>query len=266
MDRFVKFLVVIMVLFSGCISTNDSSVSEFKSEQVSDVLYQVSTINALMESIYDGFVPVNELVTHGDFGIGTFDKLDGEMVVLDGICYQVKSDGVAYKVENVTTPFATVTSFENDETYFLNDMNISEFESYFESKFPSKNMVYAVKITGNFSKMKTRSVPSQEKPYEKLVDAVKNQSVFEFENVSGTVVGFWVPEFMSGLNVPLYHLHFITDDRLAGGHILDFEIDSVEASFDTTPEFYMVLPTSGEFYDMEFSDNLENDLNAVEKQ
>ena len=111
------------------------------------MLYEVITINALMESIYDGFIPVNELVTYGDFGIGTFDKLDGEMVVLDGICYQVKADGVAYKVENVTTPFATVTSFENDETYFLNDMNISEFESYFESKFPSRITSYNVCYT-----------------------------------------------------------------------------------------------------------------------
>ncbi|ABR55380.1 Acetolactate decarboxylase [Methanococcus vannielii SB] len=266
MNIFVKFLMVIMVLFSGCIDTNDNSVLEVNSEQFSDVLYQVSTINALMEGLYDGFIPVSDLLTHGDFGIGTFDKLDGEMVVLDGICYQIKADGVAYTVENVTTPFAVVTWFENDETYYLNDMNISEFESYFESKFPSKNMIYAVKLTGNFSKIKTRSVSPQEKTYEKLADVVKNQSIFEFENVSGTCVGFWIPDFMSGLNVPLYHLHFITDDRTAGGHILDFEINSVEASFDITPEFYVILPTSEEYYGMEFSDNLENDIKIVEKQ
>jgi len=266
MKKIVKLLIITMVVLSGCTSVNYNSMADDKSEQVSDVLYQVSTINALMESVYDGVIPVSELKTHGNFGIGTFDGLEGEMVVLDGVCYQVKDDGIAYVVDNISTPFATVTNYENDETYFLSEMNISTYESFLESKFPSENMVYAVKITGNFSKMKTRSVPKQEKPYPKLVDVVKNQSVFEFENVSGTVVGFYVPEFMSGLNVPKYHLHFISDDKLYGGHILDFEIENAEASFDVTPEFYPVLPTSGDFYNTDLTKSSEDDLNAVEKQ
>ena len=56
-----------------------------------------------------------ELKKHGDFGIGTFDALDGEMIVLDGVVYQAKADGHIYQAaDNLTTPFATVTYFDSD--------------------------------------------------------------------------------------------------------------------------------------------------------
>ena len=82
-----------------------------------DTLYQVSTIDALMQGVFDGVQPVGELKRHGDFGIGTFDALDGEMIVLDGVVYQAKADGRIYPVkDSATTPFATVTHFTKDRT------------------------------------------------------------------------------------------------------------------------------------------------------
>jgi acetolactate decarboxylase len=33
---------------------------------------------------------VRELLRHGDFGLGTFNRLDGEMLVNDGVCYQLR--------------------------------------------------------------------------------------------------------------------------------------------------------------------------------
>lgn len=243
------------------------SYSNLTTDQDREVLFQVSTIDALLLSVYDGILPVGELKERGDFGIGTFDKLEGEMVVVDGVCYQVRVDGKAYVVpDDVTTPFATVTFFDPDETVSVEKAdNMTEFGEVLEASFPSENVFYAVRINGTFPYVKTRSVPAQEKPYPLLVDAVANQTVFEFENASGTVVGFWSPEFVDGINVPGYHLHFITDDRTAGGHILDLRVEGTEVELDLTPNIFMALPTTGDFFNIDLTRDLTADLEKVEK-
>jgi len=77
-----------------------------------DVLFQTSTFDALDKGVAEGEVTIKNLKQHGDFGIGTFNAVDGEMVVLDGNCYQIKMDGVAYPVDDsMKTPFSFVTSF-----------------------------------------------------------------------------------------------------------------------------------------------------------
>lgn len=246
-------------------SIEDSGSGILDSE--TDVLYQVSTIDALLQGVYDGVLPVSELETHGDFGIGTFDRLEGEMLALDGNYYQIKTDGIAYPVSGeITTPFATVTYFEADEHFRLEGpANLTEIEDFLDLKLPSKNLFYAVRVDGNFSYIKARSVPRQEKPYPKLADAVSTQSIFEFENISGTLVGFRAPEYVKGVNVPGYHLHFITEDRNAGGHVLDLEMEKGNASFDITSAFFMELPASGDFYNVELGQDLQADMEKVEK-
>lgn len=275
----VILVILSVTLFSGCISStgnssetagnfenNENSGSEI-SENNSDVLYQISTIDALLQGVYDGVLPVKELETHGDFGIGTFDKLEGEMLALDGNYYQIKTDRIAYPVSGeTTTPFATVTYFEADKNFRLEEPeNLAELEAFIDLNLPSENLFYAIRIDGNFSSVKARSVPRQEKPYQKLADAVANQSVFEFKNVSGTLVGFRTPEYVEGVNVPGYHLHFITADRNEGGHVLDLEIKDGDIAFDTTRAFLMELPAGGDFYDAELGQDLKEDLKKVEK-
>jgi acetolactate decarboxylase len=232
-----------------------------------DILFQVSTIDALLQGVFDGFYSFDDLKTHGDFGIGTFDSLDGEMIALDGNYYQVKADGVAYPVQgNATTPFSTVTYFQADQTIAIeNAINFTQLSSQINEKLPSINMIYAIRIDGTFPYVKTRSVPRQEKPYPRLADATKNQSVFEFYNVTGTVVGLWAPEFTEGFNVPGYHLHFITEDRKAGGHILDLQVDKAKALVDITDGFAMQLPTTGDFYNVDLTQDLQSELEKIEK-
>ena len=232
-----------------------------------DVLFQVSTIDALLQGVLDGFFTFEDLKTHGDFGIGTFDSLDGEMIALDGDYYQVKADGVAYPVQsNMTSPFSTVTYFQVDQTVAVkNASNFTELSRQLDEELPSRNAFYAVRIDGTFPYIKTRSVPKQDKPYPRLADAVKNQSVFEFHNATGTVVGIWAPEFSEGLNVPGYHFHFITEDRKAGGHILDLQVDEAKATVDITAGFAMQLPTTGDFYNVDLTQDLQSELETIEK-
>jgi acetolactate decarboxylase len=272
-------ILLLVTFFSGCTDfTENSSSPSGSTENIensysgirgndSDVLYQISTIDALLRGVYDGVLPVSELETHGDFGIGTFDGLEGEMLALDGNYYQIKTDGIAYPVSGeTTTPFATVTYFEADENFRIEEpANLTELEAFLDLNLPSKNLFYAVRIDGNFSYIKARSVPRQEKPYPELADAVSDQTVFEFENISGTLVGFRTPEYAKGVNVPGYHLHFITSDRSAGGHVLDLEMEKGDAAFDITREFLMELPASGDFYNVELGQDLQGDLEKVEK-
>jgi acetolactate decarboxylase len=232
-----------------------------------DILFQVSTIDALMQGVYDGIQPVGETKKHGDFGIGTFNALDGEMIVLDGKVYQAKSDGRIYAVpDNTTTPFATVTYFEPDIRVITDrSMNFSVFSTDMSNRLPSQNIIYAIRMHGTFPSMKVRAIPAQQKPYPSLTDAAKNQSVYTYADITGTVVGFYTPVFFKGLNVAGYHLHFISDDRHTGGHILDFEVPAnATVEYDITPEFEMLLPTKGAFIGVDLSQDMSEGLARVE--
>ena len=273
----ICFIIFSLILASGCIkvpdklsneaNTTENSCSILPESVSKDTLYQVSTIDALLQGVYDGVIPFENLEQQGDFGIGTVDKLDGEMLALNGNYYQIKSDGIAYPIsEDMTTPFATVTFFEADKSFkFQGPVNLTEFEQKLDSNLPSENLFYAIKVEGNFSYLKARSVPKQEKPYPKLAQAVLNQSIFEFKNVNGTLVGFKTPEFAKGVNVPGYHIHFITENKSAGGHVLDFELENGNISFDTTNNFFLKLPTSGDFTKINLGEDLEGEMKTVEK-
>jgi acetolactate decarboxylase len=232
-----------------------------------DTLYQYSTINALMVGLYGGGVTMQNLTTHGDFGIGTFDRLDGEMIVLDGTVYQARADGTVSQVDPVnTSPFAEVTFFKPDRSYHLTRSdNISSLTSALDAYLPGRNHFSMIRIDGTFPTVKVRAIPAQQKPYPKLEDASKEQKVYTLSNVSGTVVGIWSPSFVQGIAVPGYHLHFISADRKSGGHILDISIDQATLSLEEISGFTMDLPTTGDFLTTDLSGNQSTALNTVEK-
>jgi acetolactate decarboxylase len=232
-----------------------------------DILYQVSTIDALLQGSYDGVITYYEVKRHGDFGIATFDGLDGEMVAVDGEFFQVTADGRVHPVaDSMTTPFATVTFFSPDLTFSVPfASNFTEFSMIAVSQLPSRNLFYAVRITGDIPYVKARSIPRQEKPYPRLVDAAAGQSVFEFRNMTGTIVGFYTPEIGEGLNIPGFHLHAISMDRTYGGHILDLMLENATVELDITPGFRMDLPASGDFMGMDLTGEFSGELEVVEQ-
>jgi acetolactate decarboxylase len=232
-----------------------------------DVLTQVSTIDAILNGLYGGVITYGELKDYGDFGIGTFEGLDGEMVALNGEFYQIKADGVAYPVNDaMATPFACVIFFDADQEIPVRDgMNYTQVQDYLESSIHEKNIFHAVKLEGTFSYIKTRSVPGQQKPYPPLVEVTANQPIFEFNDVEGTIVGFCSPEYVEGLNVPGYHLHFITQDRKAGGHVLEFVVKDAKLTVDYTSELYIILPNTEEFNSLDLTKSRKEELEEAEK-
>ena len=235
-------------------------------QQQKDTLYQISTIDALLNADYDGDNDLGSLKTHGDFGLGTFNNLDGEMLLLDGRFYQIKSDGNVYEASPETkTPFACVTFFDAKDTFILESgTSFAKFAKDIPVYF-LPNYFYAVKIEGTFKMIKARSVPAQKKPYPLLTEVVKSQPVFEFKDVKGTIVGFYTPGYFKGINVTGLHLHFISDDRKSGGHVLDFELSEGFLKTDKTTNIFLSLPDSPEFSAMDFRNDLEKDLKKVEK-
>jgi acetolactate decarboxylase len=268
MDRkfFLGIAVAVAVIFfAAAFATGLSKSTEAAQDR--DTLYQVSTIDALMQGVYEGVQPFSEVKKHGDFGIGTFDALDGEMIAVDGKFYQARYDGSVNLVDNaMTTPLAMVTFFERDMVLRTDrPMNFSEFSSEISAKLPSRNMIYAVRIDGTFPVMKVRSIPRQQKPYPALVDAARNQSVYTYLNATGTVAGLYMPSFFKGLNVEGFHLHFISADKKTGGHILDMTLRSgTTAELDITPRFDISLPTSGAFAGADLTKETGADLAKVE--
>jgi acetolactate decarboxylase len=233
----------------------------------SDTIFQTSTIGALMEGVYDGDFTFGELKKHGDLGLGTLNGLDGEMIGLDGVFYQVRSDGKVVVVPDTAgTPFAAVTFFEPDRSLALTKpLGCNELESYLETLFPSNNIFYAVKIEGSFDHVKTRSVPRQKKPFPPLTEVVKHQSYFELKDVNGTMAGFWFPQYVKDINVAGFHLHFITEDRQAGGHVLDCTVSNVKIEIDYSRDLDVSLPETGDFDNADLAETSGSDVSSVEK-
>ena len=230
-------------------------------------VFQVSTIQALLGGILDGGTEYASVAKKGDFGIGTFNHLDGEMIALDGHFYQVRADGHVYPADpSAKTPFVTVTRFEKDSEFPVSGSpDFKSLLAQIDAKLPTKNIIYAVRAEGEWEYVKTRSVPAQKKPYPKLEQIVKTQPVFEFHKVRGTLVGFRFPEYMSGLNVPGYHFHFLTEDKKAGGHVLDLKVSSVTVSLEECSGLELLFPGDKEFYQADLSGKDKTALIKVEK-
>lgn len=232
-----------------------------------DTIVQVSTIDALLAGYYDGIVPIENIHDYGDFGIGTFDKLDGEMVISGGTVYQFKTDGNIYIPDKaLTTPFFTVVKFEKQNMLKVNMIeNFKNLEIALDSLLRNKNMFYAIRGSGKISYLKTRSVPSQERPYKPLSEVTKTQTIFERREINGTLIGFRVPHFAAGINVPGYHLHFLSADKKFGGHVLDISFDELQIEIQKVNRFKMMLPDDSDFNQIDFSKNRKEELEKVEK-
>lgn len=260
-------------------SETKSEQSETKSDQPEnagaqtendrETIYQVALLQSLTQGYYDGIIKVSELKQHGDTGIGTFEGVNGEMIVLDGKVYQALGDGTVQEADdNETVPFSNVTFFDKDGTLELSDVsdiNVlkENLNSMVEEK--GKNLFYFVKVNGTFDVMNVRSELKQEKPYKPLDEALAtDQREFNYENITGTVVALYCPDYMGGLNTPGWHFHFISDDKTKGGHILDLNFAKATAEYDSTPAFDMCLTDNGDFQKMELAKDVSDAIKKVE--
>jgi acetolactate decarboxylase len=229
-------------------------------------IYLCAPVNALVEGIFEEGIPFSEIKKHGDFGLGTFDDLDGEMVMLDGRIFQIDGNGRVQEVEdNAHTPFVCVTFFHPHSTATIErDMNHEEFIHWIENLLPSRNIFYALRIEGTFKHIKVRSVPKQE-AYHPLVEVAQDQAVFEFDDIEGTLVGFFAPDFMATVVLPGFHLHFLSGDTQHGGHLLGCAPQKMSVGVQFISHMELALPLTVDYLNWDFHRDVNQDLEKAEK-
>ncbi|SLN54517.1 acetolactate decarboxylase [Ruegeria meonggei] len=227
----------------------------FQSEKHAHEYYQASLLSAVVQGVYDGTVSIEQLLEHGNFGLGTFNALDGEMIVLDGVAYRLDGDGNASVASNnALTPYAGVINFEPAVIRSLDtETQKDALEAQLDALAEARNLFYAVRFIGNIKHIKYRNVLRQEKPYKPLLEVVKTQAEFELNNVEGTILGFRCPDYAVGIGVPGYHLQFISADLSKGGHVLDYTLNSGRIEIDHTSSLHLELPETRSFSDANLS-------------
>ena len=230
------------------------------------LLYISTPLNALVEGVYEENIHFTEILHHGNFGIGTFDDLDGEMVLLDGAVYQITSQGRVNRIDDpAMTPYALVTFFHPVIHADLEgEAQYGHFLDWLNGLLPSPNIFYAIRVEGDFSRVRARSVPRQAN-YRPLADVVTEQSSFHFENIRGTLAGFYTPSFMSSLSVPGHHLHFIAEDVASGGHLTACTPRKVSAAIQPIHRLELNMPLTRDYLKLDFQRDLGKDIDKIEK-
>ncbi|MFM7674072.1 MAG: acetolactate decarboxylase [Synechococcus sp.] len=211
-------------------------------------LYQVSTSGALVQGVYQGCVRVRDILRHGDFGLGTFDGLDGEGILLDGTCWQACSDGSVRPAPlDALAPFWVATRFQAEDTRVLSGITSwADLTTRLDGFRPSANQFTAIRIRGHFERIKVR-VACRAAAGTDLVSATAHQAEFSFEDLTGVLVGFWTPEFARTINVPGYHLHLLSDDHAHGGHVLDLQAAQLSVELHSENHLQLALPETAAF-------------------
>lgn len=213
-------------------------------------LHHFNFRTAFMSGFYEGEFTMSELIQKGDFGLGTFNNLKGEMIVLDGKVYCATADGKAVEVNDpsVKTPSAMVTFFEADQKEEFTDLTRDELIAWIEQNLDTERDMYALKVTGSFINLKARSQhPVFERPFPEIESIVDNMVYHELDQISGTLVGFQLPPYLGHLNYPGLHFHFIGDKPI-GGCAPSFSIEKATLSIMKLTSFSVDIPQNQDYY------------------
>ncbi|MGF6870876.1 acetolactate decarboxylase [Paraburkholderia sp. MM5477-R1] len=212
-------------------------------------IYQTSLMSALIDGVYDGNMTIADLLEHGDFGLGTFNDLDGEFVAFDSKVHQLRGDGSArVAAMDQKTPFAVMTHFRPTVSgELMTALDKCEVQGIIDKLVGSPNLFCAFRIAGRFVRVETRTVQRQTKPYRPMLQAIERQPVFKFEETAGTLIGFRCPPYVQGINVAGFHVHYITDDRRGGGHVLDYRLLEGKLEIAKISKLRIDLPQTDSF-------------------
>ena len=263
-----KFLVAMFLAVTMLVNVASAAPAKMHTPN-RETIYQIALLQSLAMGYFDGSISVKDLKTHGDTGIGTFEGLNGEMIVLDGVVYRANQNcEINVMGDKETIPFSNVTFFEKDFSVKLADVaDKAAFEKILNEHVDKhgRNSFYMVKVSGTFNEILIRSEAGAKEPYPTLVEALKTQKEITPKNIKGTIVGLYCPDFMSSLNSTGWHFHFISADKKFGGHVLDLDLKSGEAQFDKTNNFAMGLPTKKNFHQLNFKQDMQEDIRKAEQ-
>ena len=253
-----------LLLFLLVYST--ASAQQPKTDTAS-TLFTAGFANAFIGGMYDGFYSYKDLKQHGNFGLGAPDKLDGELIILDGTIYQTRHNGTTSPVdESKLCPFATVNFFKPGMTFSISrETSKEQLLKYLDSLLNNRNGIYAIHLKGKFKTVSTRAFPPvSQKPYAPLASMLDKQHFFKFTAANGDLAGYRIPAFMQGANITGYHFHFLSSARDSGGHIIDFTAESVVVEIQQLQSFRVALPGTAEFAQFDFGKDRSEEVKSVE--
>lgn len=265
----------IVIIFTGILLTSIFSCTQHErkgqtivSNAFPDFIYQYSVMDALLAGTFDGNLKLGELKEKGDFGIGTFNRLDGELLLLDGMIYKLRHNGEISKAEDRdSTSLAFVKFFETDTTITMKgkDITYKQVLAHLDTVL-NRNSLYAIKMYGDFKTMRARAVMAASKPYPELSSYLEKggQQLFAFTQAKGVCAGFLLPPYTARTNVPGIHLHFIADDRKQGGHVFDFTTDALKIEIDEAKGFIVERNTHRLFNAVDLDSDRKKQLESVE--
>ena len=223
-------IVFALLLFITSCSEN---VGPSSNKNYSDEIFQYSSKNALINHAYVGNLTVAEIKKNGNFGVGTFNMVDGEMVISENNVYQVLPSGEVNNMStDVKSPFVVTKFFEADTTFAISDVSLDSLKTMLNPILHNLATPFAIRIAGKYKTLKSRSVDKAANESVSLEEIIANQTIFDFTNVEGKLIGFWFPEYFDGVNFAEYHLHALLNNFSGGGHILDCHFDGAVVEID----------------------------------
>lgn len=250
MKRYLMILLAGAFIGQGCDHIVDNTGNESPDNKKKSEFYHYSIWTALVNKVYDGNLTVAEAKTKGDMGLGTYNGADGELIMLDGVIYHVPSTGVVSIADDSThIPYLNATFFQNDYSFEMKgELTYDSLRKLIQQHFPSRNNFYAFKIHADFDSLKLGSLYKQEKPYTEGLDSLMpKRPKFEHGNISGTMVGFYCPDYIGDINVAGFHLHFLSDGKKVGGHVMEFKGHQFNIEMDKLTVYHLELPQTKEF-------------------
>ena len=251
----------------SCMADIARTATAFKHQHPDRVLYQSSLMSALLSGVYEGNTTMADLLEHGDFGLGTFNHLDGELIAFNSNIFQLRGDGSARRaLPEQKTPFAVMTFFNPTDEYVIDRPHSREqIHKVIDDVVASQNTFCALRIDGEFSRVETRTVPEQHRPYKPMLEAIEAQPTFHIEHSQGVLIGFLTPAYMQGINVAGYHEHFINQERTSGGHVLDYQVERGVLTFGTVEKLLIDFPQDSDFLHANLCpDDLNDAIQSVE--
>lgn len=234
-------------------------------------MYQVSTLQALAMGYTRSVITVGDLRAHGDIGLGTFEHVDGEMIMVDNTCYRAIEDGSVEKApDTMGVPFASVAPMVGSRTFAVDPMpNIDTLKEFLTLRIEEGfglNSMHVIRIDGHFRKVDARSESGYRSQHITLKEVLSvTQRDFIFEEISGTLVCVYYPDYMDGINAAGWHLHFISQDRTQGGHVFDLDMTAGDATLMKIDCIEIQMPCDPAFDVYSLKDSSQDDIKEVEQ-
>ncbi|MBP6409485.1 MAG: acetolactate decarboxylase [Pseudarcicella sp.] len=243
------FLFSISITLISCKSTTQITESQ-------KTFFQYNIWGAFVNKVFEGNMTIGELHQKGNIGLGSFDKLDGELVMIDGVAYRVREDGsITVGQKNDTIIYADATFFKPTDSFTLENIeNYDILRKELNKKIPTPNVFYAFKIYGEFENITLGGLHKQEPPFTKGLDVlIPARPVFKGTNIKGTLIGFYCPAYIGNINTTGYHFHFLADNKSIGGHLMDLKFSaSAKIELQALQNYEFRLPESKDFEKVQF--------------